>query len=126
MVQSFEFSVVLDLIRFLAALVVVAGHVARDGLYDGWAAIPMWAAHAAVLVFFVVSGAVIAESATRPGLSLRDFAIARASRLYSVVLPAIVFSYAVSMKLFRERMTTLELAGMAFLAAGIAVITLTG
>lgn len=88
-----EFSIVLDITRFLAALVVVAAHVHQDKLYLGAGALPMWTGHAAVLVFFVISGAVIAETALRPGQTLRAFALARFSRLYSVVIPAILLSY---------------------------------
>ena len=52
------------------------------------------------------------------------FALESAARVRTLGLVEMVFSYAVSRKLFRERMTRLEIAGMAFLAAGIAVITL--
>jgi drug/metabolite transporter (DMT)-like permease len=54
------------------------------------------------------------------------FALQSAAHVRTLGLIELVFSYAVSRKLFRERMTRLELAGMVFLAAGIAVITLTG
>jgi drug/metabolite transporter (DMT)-like permease len=54
------------------------------------------------------------------------FALQPAAHVRTLGLVELLFSYAVSMKLFRERMTRLELAGMAFLAAGIAVITLAG
>jgi multidrug transporter EmrE-like cation transporter len=36
----------------------------------------------------------------------------------------LVFSYAVSRRLFRERLAPLELVGMLLLAAGVAVISL--
>jgi drug/metabolite transporter (DMT)-like permease len=52
------------------------------------------------------------------------FALQPAAHVRTLGLVEMVFSYAVSRKLFRERMTRLEIAGMAFLAAGIAVITL--
>jgi drug/metabolite transporter (DMT)-like permease len=54
------------------------------------------------------------------------FALQAAAPVRTLGLIELVFSYAVSRKLFRERLSWLELAGMAFLAAGIAVITLTG
>lgn len=54
------------------------------------------------------------------------FALQSAAHVRTLGLTELVFSYAVSRRLFRERMTRLELAGMAFLAAGIAVITLSG
>ena len=41
-----------------------------------------------------------------------------------VAAAKLVFSYAVSMRLFKEKLTKLELAGMALLAVGVAIITL--
>jgi drug/metabolite transporter (DMT)-like permease len=52
------------------------------------------------------------------------FALQPAAHVRTLGLVELVFSYAVSRKLFRERMAPLELAGMALLAAGIAVISL--
>jgi drug/metabolite transporter (DMT)-like permease len=52
------------------------------------------------------------------------FALQPAAHVRTLGLIELVFSYAVSLKLFRERLSHLELAGMAFLALGIAVITL--
>lgn len=52
------------------------------------------------------------------------FALQSAAHVRTLGLVELVFSYAVSRKLFRERLTRLELAGMGFLAAGIGVITL--
>jgi len=54
------------------------------------------------------------------------FALQSAAHVRTVGLIELVFSYAVSLKLFREKLSPLELAGMAFLALGIAVITLAG
>ncbi len=39
-------------------------------------------------------------------------------------LVELIFSYLVSLKLFREKLSTLELGGMALIALGIVVITL--
>jgi len=54
------------------------------------------------------------------------FALQPAAHVRTLGLVELLFSYAVSRKLFRERMTRLELAGMALLALGIAVIILSG
>jgi drug/metabolite transporter (DMT)-like permease len=54
------------------------------------------------------------------------FALQPAAHVRTVGLIELVFSYAVSLKLFREKLSRLELAGMAFLALGIACITLAG
>jgi len=53
-------------------------------------------------------------------------ALQPAAHVRTVGLIELVFSYAVSLKLFREKLSRLELAGMVFLALGIAVITLAG
>jgi drug/metabolite transporter (DMT)-like permease len=53
------------------------------------------------------------------------FALQTAAHVRTLGLVELFFSYAVSRRLFRERLSGLELAGMAFLAAGIAIITLT-
>ena len=52
------------------------------------------------------------------------FAIAPAAHVRTLGLVELIFSYAVSRRLFRERLSTLELAGMALLALGVAIITL--
>jgi len=49
-------------------------------------------AHDAVIVFFVLSGYVIAYSAKEKCRSARDYAVARLSRLYSVVVPALLLT----------------------------------
>ena len=51
------------------------------------------------------------------------FAIAPAAHVRTLGLVELVFSYAVSRRLFRERLTRLELAGMALLALGVAIIS---
>lgn len=52
------------------------------------------------------------------------FAIAPAAHVRTLGLVELVFSYAVSRRLFRERLTRLEAAGMALLALGVAIISL--
>jgi drug/metabolite transporter (DMT)-like permease len=54
------------------------------------------------------------------------FAIAPAAHVRTLGLVELVFSYAVSRRLFRERLSGLELAGMAFLVLGVGIIALTG
>jgi drug/metabolite transporter (DMT)-like permease len=54
------------------------------------------------------------------------FTLQTAAQVRTLGLVELVFSYAISRKLFRETLSWLELAGMAFLATGIAVITLSG
>ncbi len=52
------------------------------------------------------------------------FAIAPAAHVRTLGLVELVFSYAVSRRLFRERLSRLELGGMALLALGVAIISL--
>ena len=54
------------------------------------------------------------------------FAIEPAAHVRTLGLVELVFSYAVSRKLFRERLTRRELAGMALLALGVVLISLKG
>jgi len=84
-------SLYLDLVRFLAALSVV--------LYHTWSemfpARPFkWPGHEAVVVFFVLSGYVIAYSATAPGVTLRVYLEHRIARIvppaYAALLLALV------------------------------------
>lgn len=52
------------------------------------------------------------------------FALEPAAHVRTLGLAELVFSYAVSLRLFRERLRPRELAGMALLALGVAAITL--
>lgn len=85
-------SILIDLVRILAALVVTAGHTAVLGVYAG--PLPRYAmiGQDAVLTFFVLSGFVIYGTANRPGASFRQYCIARASRLLPVAIVATIFA----------------------------------
>jgi drug/metabolite transporter (DMT)-like permease len=52
------------------------------------------------------------------------FAIEAAANVRTLGLVELIFSYVVSLKLFREKLTAMELGGMALIALGIIVITL--
>jgi drug/metabolite transporter (DMT)-like permease len=52
------------------------------------------------------------------------FAIEPAANVRTLGLVELIFSYVVSLKLFRERLSKLELSGMTLIALGIVVITL--
>lgn len=86
-----ELSLYLDLTRFTAALVVFIGHSAGH-LTQGflWQVAPYL--DAAVMVFFVMSGYVIAYVADVKEHSFKTYTIARVSRLSSVVLPALLLT----------------------------------
>jgi len=86
-------SVYFDAVRFLAALIVVLHHV--------WPLImpnlPIpWPGHEAVVVFFVLSGYVIAYAASDPTVSLRTYAEHRTARILSVAIPALLLAAAVA------------------------------
>jgi peptidoglycan/LPS O-acetylase OafA/YrhL len=90
-----SFSLYLDLTRFLAAVMVVFAH------FDYFGVIPLGAwgvlsqmGREAVIVFFVLSGYVIAFTTAQRRPSARDYALARLSRLYSVVLPVLLLALA--------------------------------
>lgn len=93
-------SVVLDLVRALAALVVLIGHAVQLGHYDGYYPFSTQFQHNAVIVFFVLSGLVIAASvnrarATAGPQTLASYALARAARILPVAFPALAISLAV-------------------------------
>jgi peptidoglycan/LPS O-acetylase OafA/YrhL len=87
--MSASLSLYLDLVRFLAALAVLLYH-----LWPQWfPGFPLpWPGHAAVIVFFVLSGYMIAHAAHQPGVDLRTYAQHRAARILSVALPALLLS----------------------------------
>lgn len=94
-----------DLARGLAALAVVAGHL-RYFLFEGleqdgrlfWRAFDLLTAqgHAAVIVFFVLSGFLVGgsvhESLGRNSFSWRRYWVQRLTRLWIVLLPALVLT----------------------------------
>lgn len=88
-------SILLDLVRALAALAVLIGHAVQLGHYRGPYPFTMLFQHNAVIVFFVLSGLVIAASVDRGGQTLGGYAIARVARILPVALPALTISLAV-------------------------------
>jgi peptidoglycan/LPS O-acetylase OafA/YrhL len=93
-------SIVLDLVRVLAALAVLIGHAKQLGHYSGPYPFGLAFQHNAVVVFFVLSGLVIAASVDRAKAAGREqtltsYALARAARILPVALPALAISLAV-------------------------------
>lgn len=80
--------------RFFAALTVFVAHISGARFTAGlfWRTEPY--ANEAVIVFFVLSGFVIAYVAERSEVTPRAFAVARLARIYSVALPALVMTFA--------------------------------
>ena len=88
------FSLSLDIVRISAAMAVFIAHFSYGRISGGWLS-EMWAApfaHHAVMVFFVLSGIVIAYVAGEREDTPQSFFKARFVRLYSVVLPTIVLT----------------------------------
>jgi peptidoglycan/LPS O-acetylase OafA/YrhL len=99
-------SVVISLLRGLAALAVAAGHL-RAEMYPGLRTIgdpSLWFkglafftgfAHQAVIVFFIISGWLVGGSLLnkfeRPG-AVVDYAIDRATRLWTVLIPTFLLT----------------------------------
>ena len=81
-------AIYLDLIRGLAALIVVLDHAPT---VFNLPYLPRWG-HQAVMVFFVLSGYVICHTADTRETSPRAFIVARFARLWSVLLPAMVLT----------------------------------
>ncbi len=89
------FSLYLDLTRLFAAVAVVFAHFRYYAILPegAWGFLPELGREA-VIVFFVLSGYVIAASTAQRRPSARDYAVARLSRVYSVVLPVLFLGLA--------------------------------
>jgi len=90
---SASFSAHLDALRAIAAIWVAASHIRTWNLVAAPVAsyLPL-AGHDAVIIFFVLSGFLICHAAARTP-HLADFAIDRASRLYSVAVPIVLATW---------------------------------
>lgn len=85
------FSIYLDLVRFLAACLVYIFHTNQRLIVSEILPISRYG-HSAVVVFFVLSGYVIAYiTATKENTLLR-YTASRLSRIYSVAIPALVLT----------------------------------
>ncbi|MCR5868801.1 acyltransferase [Aquincola sp. J276] len=84
-------SVFLDLLRLVSALFVVLSHFTWPRISGG--ALVYFPGHAAVMVFFVLSGYVIAYAASQRERGARDYALNRLARLWSVVIPALLLTW---------------------------------
>lgn len=86
-------SVYLDLVRFLAAVSVVLYHTWKQFFPDSHV---KWPGHEAVVVFFVLSGYVIAHTASRPGISLSVYLQHRIARIVPVAWMALALGFVLS------------------------------
>jgi peptidoglycan/LPS O-acetylase OafA/YrhL len=86
-------SLYLDALRFGAALAVFVSHFSTGRISGGL----FWQfdyGRTAVLVFFVLSGFVIAWVSETRESSLEEYSLSRVARLYSVIIPAFVLTAA--------------------------------
>ncbi len=84
-------SLLLDVLRFGLCLAVVVGHISEGWFNTNWPNLMVWA-NSAVPGFFVLSGFVIRYVTTTRERDARGYFVSRASRIYSVVLPAIALT----------------------------------
>lgn len=85
-----QLSIYLDVMRFIAAVLVFVSHV--PGFAGGW----LWQfagfGHEAVVIFFVLSGFVIAYVVFERKEGPLKYSVSRLSRIYSVALPALLLT----------------------------------
>lgn len=84
-------STTLNVLRALSALGVVFVHMGTTG-FSSFPALPPQFGHFCVVIFFILSGYVIAYTTAARHRSGADYAVARLSRIYSVLLPALALS----------------------------------
>ncbi|WP_375374073.1 acyltransferase family protein [Hymenobacter aerilatus] len=89
----------LDSLRIAAAFMVLIFHGAVQWLpsYPDAVALLSNLAHAAVVVFFVLSGYLISYTTTSNNRGVRQYSVARLSRLYSIVLPALLITIGIEL-----------------------------
>jgi drug/metabolite transporter (DMT)-like permease len=109
-----------------AAYTLLAAQLLQSFLLGGW----LIAREAAVVVRVVRAWRVslfagFMGAAASAGW-FTAFAIEPVANVRTLGLIELVFSYVVSRKIFAERLTRIELAGMALLAVGVAIITIAG
>lgn len=94
---SESFSLYLDCARFLACFAVVVTHFIQFNLVnDRVSSYLPNLGREAVMLFFVLSGYVIAYSVDTQKTSLSDYLIARFARIYSVALPVLLSAFAIT------------------------------
>ena len=89
-------SLLLDVVRFGASVLVAIGHLTQSYFSVGWPDLTTRAVQS-VAVFFVLSGFVIRYVTRLKYATVGEYWVDRASRIYSVVLPAVAFTIAVDL-----------------------------
>jgi peptidoglycan/LPS O-acetylase OafA/YrhL len=99
-------SLYLDIIRPLAAFIVLFSHVSDDNLTGGQLKFMSATGVQAVDVFFVLSGFVIAHVCATREQDARSYVISRAARIYSVAIPTLILTMVLDFIGRREDMAT--------------------
>lgn len=108
-----------------AAYTLVAAQVFQTLVLGGWLLLRDASVVRKVLVAWRVSLFAGFMGAAASAGWFTAFALEPAAHVRTLGLVELVFSYAVSRRLFRERLSRLEVAGMTLLALGVAIISLT-
>ncbi len=92
------YSLYLDIVRFMAAVFVVLSHVANAAIFPLWLTpyVPDFGRES-VILFFVLSGYVIAFTRAHKHQSVDHYLVARMTRIYSVALPVLILSLALAL-----------------------------
>jgi len=99
--MSAGFSTYLNFLRISAALVVFLSH-ASYSRFGGPFDLPEHLDHEAVVVFFVLSGYVIAYVSAERERTAAAYLISRAARIFSVAIPALAITYAIDALVLHE------------------------
>jgi peptidoglycan/LPS O-acetylase OafA/YrhL len=92
-VMNKNFSLYLDFMRLMAAFMVFLGHAHTILMSKLPSSFFFGQAREAVALFFVLSGFVIAYVTHEKELDWKSYALARAARIYSVAIPAILLTF---------------------------------
>ena len=92
-----ELSTYLNMLRVLAALAVFVGHICIWRVECGFVDRLPWLGGDGVVIFFVLSGYVVAYTADTKDKTARAFMINRCARIYSVMVPALILTVALEL-----------------------------
>ncbi len=88
-------SIYLDIVRFLAAVSIAVAHLTQPFFSLGWPLL-IDKARAGLVALFLMSGIVIRYVTVLRRGRIQDFWVDRASRVYSVVIPSLLFTIVAS------------------------------
>ena len=89
-----QYSLYLDIARFLASLLVVLDHFNQSQIVSGITGrfVPEFGRES-VIIFFILSGYVIAYTTEVKQQLLKEYIVARCARIYSVALPVLLIAF---------------------------------